>query len=85
MADARPFARLLCIYQDFGDLPAGRRGKAASASATRAISSGGYDGSDYTNAIEYVTISTTGNAVDFGDQTNSIESHAGCSNGHGGL
>ena len=71
--------------QDFGDLPAGRRGKAASASATRAISSGGYDGSDYTDAIEFVTIPTTGNAIDFGNLTNSIESHASCSNGHGGL
>ena len=71
--------------QDFGDLSETRRGKAASASATRAISSGGYNGSDYTNVIEYVTISTTGNAVNFGDQINKVESHAGLSNGHGGL
>ncbi len=71
--------------QDFGDLSETRRGKAATASATRAISSGGYNGSDYTNTIEYVTISTTGNAVNFGDQINTVESHAGCSNGHGGL
>ena len=71
--------------QDFGDLSETRRGKAATASATRAISGGGYNGSNYTNTIEYVTISTTGNAVNFGDQINTVESHAGCSNGHGGL
>ncbi len=71
--------------QDFGDLTEARRGEAATASATRAISGGGYNGSDYTNAIEYVTISTTGNAVNFGDQINEVESHAGLSNGHGGL
>ena len=34
--------------QDFGDLTEARRGKAATASATRAISGGGYNGSDYT-------------------------------------
>ena len=71
--------------QDFGDLTEARRGRAATASATRAIAGGGYNDSDYTNAIEYVTISTTGNAVNFGDQINTVESHAGCSNGHGGL
>ena len=37
------------------------------------------------NTIDYVTISSTGNAIDFGDLTQSRWSLAACSNGHGGL
>ena len=37
------------------------------------------------NTIDYVEILTTGNAVDFGDQTVKRDRVSGCSNGHGGL
>jgi hypothetical protein len=37
------------------------------------------------NVIEYVTINTTGNAIDFGDLTVSQLRLAACSNVHGGL
>jgi hypothetical protein len=35
--------------------------------------------------IDFVTISTTGNAVDFGDMLTDRNGAAGCSNVHGGL
>jgi hypothetical protein len=38
------------------------------------------------NVIDYVTIMSTGNAIDFGDSTTTTTSVSGaCSNGHGGL
>ena len=37
------------------------------------------------NVIDYVEISTTGNAVDFGDTVSDFSMRAGISNGHGGL
>ena len=37
------------------------------------------------NNIDYFTIATTGNAVDFGDRTITGAAAGACSNGHGGL
>ena len=43
-------------------------------------------GNSYTvNVIEYISISTTGNALDFGDLTIKNQQTTGASNGHGGL
>ena len=61
---------------DFGDLTLKRNYVASCSNASRAVSMGGAstqngDGTAYTpygtNIIDYVTISTTGNATDFGD------------------
>jgi hypothetical protein len=53
---------------DFGNLSSSRKGNAACASRTRAISAGGeISGSGNTNQIEFVTIASTGDAQDFGD------------------
>ena len=35
--------------------------------------------------MDYVEILTTGNALDFGDQTTKRDRLSACSNGHGGL
>jgi len=35
----------------------------------RGVFGGGYDGSSFLNTIDYITISSTGNATDFGDLT----------------
>jgi len=76
---------------DFGDLPAANvtNGPTGATSPTRAVFAGGYFASspNATDAIAYVEIMTTGNAVDFGDLaystiTNGLRSS---SNGHGGL
>ena len=38
------------------------------------------------NNISYITIDSTGNALDFGDLTEARQMrNGGCSNGHGGL
>jgi len=35
--------------------------------------------------MDYVTIASTGNAIDFGDVMGVINQMTGCSNAHGGL
>jgi hypothetical protein len=55
---------------DFGDSTVKTEGYSACSSSTRGIGAGGFDRAAafaYTNVIDYVTISATGNAVDFGD------------------
>ena len=57
---------------DFGNLlvAAYAHGKGICASPTRGIISGGqYSGTPASNAIQFITFSTTGNAVDFGDMS----------------
>jgi len=58
--------------QDFGDLAIAVRGTSGASSGTRAIFAGGYNASPIghdqgSNAIEYITMASTGNAQDFGD------------------
>ena len=58
--------------QDFGDLAVAVRGTSGASSATRAVFAGGYNASPIghdqgSNAIEYITMASTGNAQDFGD------------------
>ena len=78
--------------QDFGDLTQGatngkRNLMSGATNSTRCVWPGGKDGSgDADNAMEFVTIQTTGNAIDFGDTATA--GRFGCggfSNGHGGL
>ena len=40
---------------------------------------GGYNGSDQSNSIQFVTIATTGDSVDFGDTTQARRYGATCS------
>lgn len=76
---------------DFGDLTQKRSYIASCSNSTRAVSMGGQSVSPLTGGsdiIDYVTISTTGNATDFGDML-SARNRAACeSNGtraiHGG-
>ena len=73
---------------NFGDLTVARSGAGGSASQTRMVFGGGGlapDSSTRTNAIDYVTISSEGDAIDFGDLT-SLRAFGACdSNSHGGL
>ena len=66
---------------DFGDLFVGlsldgfqQRYGGATSNATRAVFSASAD----SNVMQYVTMSTTGNAVDFGDQVSSNGNDAQC-------
>ena len=59
-------------FADFGDLTTGRRGNGGVSNQTRFVIGGGYDGSNYTNIIDFVTIASTGNAVDFGNLTKAV-------------
>ena len=53
----------------------------------RGVFAGGYTNSpsSFTNIIDYITISTTGNAIDFGDLVVPGGRGSSCSNAHGGL
>ena len=59
-----------------------RNGSAICSSPIRAVVAGG---TGYNNTIEYFSIVTAGNALDFGDITEGRRTVAGASNGHGGL
>lgn len=57
---------------NFGNLTQRRRSMSGAGSPTRGVFPGGYshnDGGLYRNTIDYITIASTGNAVDFGDLT----------------
>ena len=75
---------------DFGDMTyTNNRDGASGSSKTRGIVGAGGDpgASPYakTDTINSVEIATTGDAVDFGNLTQTRNHMAGCSNGHGGL
>lgn len=57
---------------DYGDIIASKRrglGACSNGINDRGISAGGWTGSNTVNGIHYMTISTTGNTIDFGDLT----------------
>lgn len=57
----------------------------AASSNTRGLNMGGFDGSSTNNIIDYFTISTLGNAIDFGDLISVVAGGAACSNCGGGV
>ena len=73
---------------DFGNLTAATSFATGAASSTRGVIAGGHvapSGNSTVNTIEYVTISSLGNATNFGDLTEAIKMMGGCSDVHGGL
>ena len=76
----------------FGDLSTTGRSKNGTASPTRGVFAGGRAPADSDsspsgpqNTIDYVSMQTEGNAVDFGDLTQARYEHAPMGNAHGGL
>ena len=72
----------------FGSLTDLNSTMSACASSTRGIFAGGSNpltNSSYFNSIDYITISTTGNAEDFGDLTQNAYGQSSCSNSIRGL
>ena len=73
---------------DFGDLTARFSSSSAVSSSTRGVNAGGeIIGSPFAtvNTIEYVTISSTGNSLDFGDLTQITKQLTGCSSNTRGI
>jgi len=73
---------------DFGDLTVGRNSVAGVSNSTRAVFQGGggwANGATARSTLDYVTIATTGNATDFGDQASEMYSSGSVGNAHGGL
>ena len=71
----------------FGDLTVARNGSGSGGGGTRGLWAGGVIdlSSTYVNTIDFITISTTGNAEDFGDIPSKSSGYAGCSDTDGGL
>jgi len=67
---------------NFGDLDSASDMGASAASSTRAIHQRAVS---TTSNVCVVMISTLGDAVDFGDLTETSAQTSGCSNAHGGL
>ncbi len=68
--------------RSFGDLVDGQGLMDATSSSTRMITSGGYNSSFGAGAvqdIQYVTMASEGNAIDFGDQTQNTYGTGACS------
>ena len=76
-------------FADFGDLtaPTNRLANACFASRTRGFAAGGGSPApnSYVNKIEYVTISSTGDGVDFGDLSGSYNESSSVSNSTRGV
>ncbi len=70
---------------DFGDNTQARRNGGQCASRIRALLAGGFDGSNRVNTIDFVTISSAGNATNFGDRTTIGTAVAGASNSTRGV
>ena len=68
----------------FGDLSGIRMLSASVASSTRGVCMSGRNPSNVNN-IEYVTFSSLGDAIDFGDMSLARHKFQGCSDSHGGL
>ena len=73
----------------FGELSTVRDGVAATSDRTRGLFAGGREnvspGTSGINVIQYITMSSLGNAVDFGDLSIPIHRFPGLSDSHGGL
>ena len=67
---------------DFGDLTVTVRGNTGASNETRMVRSGGRPESQspnpYKDVIDYITIASTGNAVDFGDLSGVRRLHSSC-------
>ena len=73
---------------DFGDLISGYEsgGQASCSNSTRGLWGGGfYPGATNVNIIQYITIASTGNAVDYGDLTVARRGIGACSSSTRGL
>jgi hypothetical protein len=73
---------------DFGDLTVARGPYGNSSSNNiRGVFAGGYKfaPASNTNTLDYITIASRGDAIDFGDSTTISHSHSGLSDSHGGL
>ena len=73
---------------DFGNLSVARRTPGATSNATRGIWASGNKGAGtgtLQDVIDYVTIATTGNALDFGNLTVARDGVGGCGNSVRGL
>ena len=69
----------------FGELSAMSHLLGGASSPIRGVYAGGYNPSSATNSMEYISLQTEGNAVDFGDLTVAGYGVYGLSNAHGGL
>ena len=76
------------VVTEFGELAVSRRGCGGCSSSTRGLIGGGTASNPsptFTNRIDFITIATTSNALDFGDLNNASRNIGGLSNSTRGL
>ena len=76
------------ILYEFGDMNINNRARFGASSSTRAVWAGGYgapNGSTSKDDMDYNTIATKGDSVDFGNLTQARGWSQASSTGHGGL
>ena len=61
------------------------KGDTAQRGRGRGVIGAGYVAPARVDTIDYITIQSDGNAIDFGDLTTTMYTSGGTSNGHGGL
>ena len=71
---------------DFGDLTVARENLSADGNSTRGIFGSGATSPGRSDVIDYITMASAGNAIDFGNLAATIQIHNGASsNCHSGL
>ena len=70
---------------DFGDLTGAYSNSASSDSSTRGVSIGGYVSPANVSSMEFITMASQGNSVDYGDATNALDGAGGTSNSVRGI
>ena len=74
--------------EHFGDLITERTHSVGASTNNRGVFCGGYSGTSpytYNEVMEYITLNSSGNAIDFGDLTDGTDMAGGTSDSHGGL
>ena len=74
--------------EHFGDLITERTHSVGASTNSRGVFCGGYSGTSpytYNEVMEYITLNSSGNAIDFGDLTDGTDMPGGTSDSHGGL
>ena len=66
---------------DFGNLTSAAHAIGAGSDGARGIFTGGYVGTTSNDRIEYITISTTGNATDFSGELTQARQHCATTSG----
>jgi len=85
LTNGTPYTFTVWALNTYGPSPYSAASNSVTPQATRGVFFGGTASGTYVNVIQYVSISSTGNATDFGDLLTATAFGAGCSSSTRGL